>query len=416
MKASFEEKRKVIRQLEKTKSFSGKDFFIKILFYLVDAEEQQRDIKSTTIAIDLLGNDDTNISHNVRDTQMRGKIRELRKLLDLHYLTEGKKENYRLSVAKSSYLVKLQRQERQGKSLYSLVMRKPLLTFKVLTALLLLSITCFVFSLVSRSSTNKTTNNVSTKTSFVSHFFDYEHSLDVIVGDRAFYSEYDQKLKRHRYIYDSDVELPHVHYKMFGLTSKYPEKKIMHGYDFTHSDIDNLLFAAEIKSEWNTNYAESQIKRSSVMDGMMPVSNTVFISKFESGELYGLSAYFSNSNFKFKSNTGDLVGEITHLVQEQDSTKLRASLIKKEGKTIRQSFLLLKKITTGSGKSLLFILASSDTERKFVIRNLYDDKFKAFLFDSFDKHIPNEFELLIRFEGSNLVFSSYEIAYKNMIQ
>jgi len=416
MKASFEEKRKVIKQLENTKSFAGKDFFIKILFYLVDAEEQKKEIKSTTIAIDLLGNDDVNMSRNVRDTQMRGKIRELRKLLDLYYLTEGKKELYRLSVAKSSYLIKLQRQEPQEKGLRSLVFKKPLLTFKLLTTFLLLTIVCLIFYIIRKPDTNKTAQSINIKPSFLTLFFDYEHSLDVIVGDRAFYSEYDQKLKRHRYIYDSDVELPHVHYKMFGLSSKYPERKIMHGYDFTHSDIDNLLFAAEIKAEWNTNHAESQIKRSSVMNGMMPVSNTVFISKFESGELYGLSVYFSNSNFKFRSNTGDLVGEITHLVQEQDSTKLRASLIKKEGKTIRQSFLLLKKITTGTGKSLLFVLASSDTERKFIIRNLYDDKFKAFLYDSFDKHIPNEFELLIKFEGSNLVVSSYEIAYKNIIQ
>ena len=58
MPNQFKEKKNAIKQLEKSAVFSDKDFFFKLLYYLVEAEEQKKTLKSTTIAIELLDNED----------------------------------------------------------------------------------------------------------------------------------------------------------------------------------------------------------------------------------------------------------------------------------------------------------------------------------------------------------------------
>ena len=92
------QKLKVVAQLEQSNSFPKQDIYFELLRYLVEEEKEGRNVKSSTIAIDLFPSDHKNgIS---RDSYVRSKMLSLRKDLKQFYLSEGASHTPQLSIPK----------------------------------------------------------------------------------------------------------------------------------------------------------------------------------------------------------------------------------------------------------------------------------------------------------------------------
>lgn len=77
-------KLKIIEELKKSKTFPKNEMTFNILEYLVNEQAEGREVKSSSIAIDLLGLQGSN-----QDAYIRNKLYYIRKELKLYYLSEG---------------------------------------------------------------------------------------------------------------------------------------------------------------------------------------------------------------------------------------------------------------------------------------------------------------------------------------
>ena len=87
--------------IEKSKSFAKADLSLKIIKYLVEADEKGEKPSSAQIAFDILGKDGEVYKDPV--SFMRVQIHHIRKKLDIYYLSEGKNDPLHISIPKESY-------------------------------------------------------------------------------------------------------------------------------------------------------------------------------------------------------------------------------------------------------------------------------------------------------------------------
>jgi len=393
-----------IKRLEKVPAFADNDIYLKILRYLVDAEEEGKNVKSTTIAIDLLGKSD-GFNSNVQDSLIRNKVLKLRKELDLYYLSEGKREDYRLSIPKGQYKVQLTPLKPSKRKKTKIKMQLRLLVSII--AFLLITIICLlIFSFGKVESVRK--NDF-----LVSYLMDTKKDLDIVVGSRGFYTEFDPEVKRHRFIYDSDIELPYNPDKFDSLKTSLPSRKIINSaFAFRHVDMTNVLIASKISTAWSFLGRENSIIESTeVKDVNMIKRNTVFVSKTGSGDLYDFGKILlHDSHFKFKSGFLNSPINITHLVKKDTLIPILNYLEYDIPK-----YIVVKKVRNAQGIYVLFLMPSEDNSRDYLYHRLSNKTFIDDILDSFGpkREVPNEFELLIEVNKNSshkVVFNSHNEA------
>ena len=395
-------KHTAIKQLEKVAAFSNNDIYLKILYYLVDAEEKGKNVKSTTIAIDLLGKND-GFNSNIQDSLIRNKVLKLRKELDLYYLSEGKNEEYRLSIPKGQYKVKLSPLKlTKGKKKKIKTLIRTLLSiiaFLVLTIVFLL-----VFSFNKVKSSGK-------QDFLVSSLMDTEKDLDIVVGSRGFYTEFDPEVNRHRFIFDSDIELPYNPEKFDSLKTSLPSRRLINSeFAFRHVDMMNVLIASKISTAWSFLGQENSILESTEIKDINKLKrNTVFVSKTGSGDLYDFGKILiHNSHFKFKPGFLNSPINITHLVKKDSLIPILNFLEYDIPK-----YVVVKKVRNAQGLDVLFLLPSEDNSRDYLYHRLSNKTFIDDILNSFgsERKIPDEFELLIEINENashKVIFNSYQ--------
>jgi len=405
-----EKKIEVIEGLKKSKTFPKNDLTFKILYHLVEEEEANRRVKSSTIAIDLFGAQDGFNGTN-QDSYIRNKLFNIRKELNLYYLSEGVDDEFRLTIPKGDYKVKVVEQKPKA----SISRRKKIIIKKRMTLFLafaggaLLTLLLFLFLPSNSTSPNKT------EPSLVSLFINNDKAIDIIVGNRAFYYEYDPILRRRRYIFDTDVQLPTSTFKMNDLVAKYPERKIVSNVPFYHADTENMFLAMKLEKEWSSQGHDVKILMANDIQKLN--NDAVFISKLGSAELYDLSSYFASSKVKHDvvdKSLGRPAGKI-NTIQLNDTTKhvLVGGKIENDVFISFISHYLIKRVTTTEGHSLLFLLAGRDGERKYINKKLFEKEFQKEILDSFDGEIPSNFELLIKTVGSDRLSNEHKVVYNS---
>jgi len=405
-----EKKIEVIEGLKKSKTFPKNELTFKILHYLVEEEEAQRRVKSSTMAVDLFGIQD-GLNGTNQDSYIRSRLYSIRKELSLYYLSEGIDDEYILSIPKGEYKVKIVKQN--AKAILS-AKKKNVLKKRTKHSLAFIGgllFASFLFFLLY----HYVLKQEHTERSLVSLLMKENNKRDIIVGSRGFYYEYDSVLNRRRYIFDTDVELPFSSIKMNDLVAKHPERKIISNIPFYHADIENMFLAMELKQEWHSHGVETEIMISNDLKTLK--NDAVFISKTCSSELYDLSSYFTSSKIKHENTNIDIgrpTGEINK-IQLNDSTEyLLTKRQWKNGVLVGYiSHYLIKKVITTEGKSLLFLLAGSDGERKYINKLLFDKNFQKEVLDSFEGEVPSEFELLIETFGSVRLCNKHKVVYNS---
>jgi len=170
------------------------------------------------------------------------------------------------------------------------------------------------------------------------------------------------------------------------------------------------MLAAELYKEYALMNVESSILKSRALEKID--QNTVFISKTISGDMYNLTSYFLNSRFKF-SNTQNR-GSLKYFIKS-DSTLVDIDPKYEEykNKEFITSYYIIKKATTPSNHSILFLLPTDDGTRNYFMDRLYEPKFKEELLQSFKGKIPDNFELLLEVKGSQYAGISHKIIYNS---
>jgi len=377
--------------------------YLSILDYLIKAEQNKEEVKSTTMAIDLLSSNEKTSKTKVQDSLIRNKVSKLRKELDMFYLTEGKNETIQISIPKGEYRVSLiDTNEKTNTTNNTVVIdnTKPLWFGIAALAIVIVALSLFLFF---------GNNTIVPQRSLISYMIDYHKPLDIIVGSRGFYSEYDPSLGRFRFIFDEDVDIPRNPFKLNLIKDKNPKRIVRDTeFIFRHADVNNLIFAAEIHREWGQLQQTSRILESTAVDQTSQIShNTVFISKMGSGDMYGLVDFFEKTRFKFANGYLHKPLKITHFVQDD------GSLLAFEKEQIHDApkYFLFKKVFTSSGHSVLFLLPSAADARKYVFEQFAKKDFIDDILNAIGG-VKNakEFELLLEINKK----SSYKIIYNSL--
>lgn len=96
-------RKKYLNKILNSKEFSGSKIYGAYLTYLVEAKAKGRELKETTIALEVFGKDST--FNPAEDTIVRSHTYNLRKKLETYYYSEGKDDEYRLDIPKGHYEV-----------------------------------------------------------------------------------------------------------------------------------------------------------------------------------------------------------------------------------------------------------------------------------------------------------------------
>jgi len=406
MEKRTKEKTEAINFLESATTFPKLAIYFQIMRYIVAEEQAGNTVKSSTIAFDLSNKNDK--TEKINDAYIRSQVFRLRKELDLFYLKEGKDSEHQIFIPKGQYAIKLKTSTREVKKRLSRIRKSPKINWKTSTLVAIPSLlcVCMFFYIV----------NIQQKTpkysSFVSLFIGQKNDFDILLGDRYFYQEYDTTLQRKRLIFDTDVSLPHTRINFQKLAEDYPEREIKLALNFTHTDTDNTVIAAQLSKELAQNQLDGDILFSSELKTIK--RNTVFISKTNSGDLYEmLTSYFFNSICDF-SHSQIYKGHITsfNLKDTTISSKTSSQII--SGKRHVISYCLIKKVITTQNKTILFLLPSNDGARKYITKRLFDVDFQTELLQALGGSVPQEFELLLKMNGlSYMNAQAYKIIYSS---
>jgi len=411
MSTMLEQKAEAIEYLEQSNTFPKEEIYFEFLRYLLKEEKEGNIVKSSTIALDVLNSDGAS-NGKMKDAYVRSKMLRLRKDLDLFYLKEGKNAPYKINIPKGKYKIDLIWEEKKN-NLAPKGTTKANYQNKIIWGSVAVNVVfflCFLYFFLGTSS------STAPKQSFVSLFMSDDQEIEILLGDRCFYLEYDTTFKRKRLIYDTDVHLTHNHQLFFDeLKKKYPLRKIQVTRNFTHTDIGNIPLATLLTAEWESKHQESSVDFSSLKREIN--ENTIFISKTSSGDMYELLyPYFTHSNCQFSVPGLAINKGYIKSYQIADSTiNFITSAKHVNNKTIITSYCLIKKVITPKGHELLFLLPSNDGARSYMTEKFYSSAFRQELLESFEGKEMKEFELLLQISGGTFEKAqSHSIIYNSV--
>jgi len=392
-------KKEIIKNLEASSIFAESSVLIKIVSFLIDAEEKGESPKSAEIAYAVLEHDRE--FYKDQEALIRVHVHKLRKKLELYYLSEGKNDKIKIVIPKGSYQINYIKQK---SSRFESI--TPKIYLGILSLLLVIVFTLAYFLL-----RDKHKNTYRTKLSSLIHdMTDKTQKLDIILGDKGFYSEYDKELKRRRNILDTDVDLPHRTHFFSDFIEKHPERQIERYADvFTHSDTENFLFAFKVGKELIKLEKDAAIHLASQKNKID--HHTVFFSLMDQGDMYELSNYFLNSRFLFDNIK--FRGRLAYFKENNDSDKLKINgrKILKDGGLL--SYIAIKRIKI-NGYFVLFLLPGSNMTRNYLLEKLFDDSFTEEIKERYNGNIPESFEMLIEVYGGRTLGLKHKIIYNSV--
>ena len=403
----YTEKIKALEVLQKSDTFKTQALLIELLKYLIEQDEKGVKLKSIVIAIDLLS--DSKASSSDRDRLIRTRVYNLRKKMELFYLTEGKDETCKLLIPKGAYSVTLVKKKVPSQN--SDWLSKPTVIFASLS-LVLIGVIIFVLFRKEKE-LDIQTNSSDIFTEIKQHFFvqslltSNSSSLDIVIGEREYYYEYDTALVRHRFVLDGDYALPHTESRFKELQDSYPDRKIQKA-GFSHVDPHNVFLGMKLHYSLLQQGIQSQYGLSNHISSVE--KNILFIGSLGQGDLNKLLPTYFFSN-KFSKITAGMKGEN------------RAIHIKEQGKknsyiwgdqNIITYYLIRKSVF--EGHHYLFLFSGGEMSRDYMIKKMFTNAFSEEMKSHFDTKIPDNYEIVIAVHGFKGVGVSHEVLFAKAIE
>ena len=404
---SLERKREAIERLKKSESFPKNELNFQLLDYLAKIGDDEN-VKSSVIALEVLGEQKV-LKNSNQDSYIRNKLHSLRKSLELYYHKEGKEDTLQLQIPNRYYKLVLV-EKKQTTFLLTKEVFATSFFAKASTAYILLAICVFAMLLYLFNSSNDTPPKVE-QNNFVTSLLDAGSEVDIVVGDMQLYSEHDKDFNRVKYVYDKELYYQDPKSLSRYIKKNLPHRKIKTKTEFFHVSTEAMLMASKLQLDYGLQGIKTEIRRSSsILSVQRP---TVFLSKCKSSQLYKLSSLFKSERFVCNTyGKENWISSITHFKVASDSSlvEIKKTLLRRVNKkAINRDYIIIKKVQTIHDMPLLFVLPGDEFSRLFIINKLQDADFYNYLMNSFEEGVPDEFEMLMKIEGEDIMGCRYEI-------
>ncbi len=403
---SLERKREAIERLKKSESFPKNELNFQLLDYLAKIGDDEN-VKSSVIALEVLGEQKV-LKNSNQDSYIRNKLHSLRKSLELYYHKEGKEDTLQLQIPNRYYKLVLV-EKKQTTFLFTKEAIATSFFAKASTAYILLAV-CVFFMLLYLFTSSNDTSKVE-QNNFITSLLEADREVDIVVGDMQLYSEHDKDFNRVKYVYDKELYYQDPKSLSRYIKKNLPHRKIKTKTEFFHVSTEAMLMASKLQLDYGLQGIKTEIRRSSsILSVQRP---TVFLSKCKSSQLYKLSSLFKSERFVCNTyGKENWISSITHFKVASDSSlvEIKKTLLRRVNKkAINRDYIIIKKVQTIHDMPLLFVLPGDEFSRLFIINKLQDADFYNYLMNSFEEGVPDEFEMLMKIEGEDIMGCRYEI-------
>jgi len=395
----IEEKFSAIKRLEKSEVFSEHKLIIKILNYLVVAERDNIALKSTTIALEVLG--DEKEFYSSQDAFIRAQIYRLRKKLELYYLTEGKHEKTKIVIPKGRYKVKLITTEELKKKGELPLMIKGLL---ILMPLLLCVSLYFNFF------ENGLRQKAAPIPVLLEKSISNNNPTQIVIGERFFYRELDPALKRFRLILDPNRNLNRYNHKMTDFIRTHAERKVSVS-KLTYINPSYSLQAMDYKNSLLANNRACSILLASELKEIN--QNIVFFGDIGIGDAWLLSSFIDKSNISFSIE--QFSGAVSTKIKESDDSTLSFDW-QRSTKKARKSYYIILKEQSVNHHDVLLLLSGGAMARDYMEKKIIDIGFIDEIQNVFSGRLPSKYELLVEIEGQENLGFKHKIVYSKNLE
>ena len=397
----LETKKNAIGRLEKSKLFQNQNILIKILYYLLEAERKGKNPKSTTIALDILGEEESlQVS---LDSYARTQIHTLRKKLELYYLSEGKEEHIKLSIPKGKYRL-VAEEVAVSKNKLLPQAKKIIFTLSLIVFIsLLFNVYFMLFS--NKSTPAKITSEIEQKKEpkIFEPLFSNGKQINIVIGAKFLYREYDPQLARFRYVQDLD-SIDDYNKSVISLSRRFPEREITMT---KRSVFDPKLynFVEKFKDEFPHKNVNKGIKLATYFS-YKDTDNLIFVGNLDPVNMGKFLTYFNQSSFEAKL-TDPKIGAIA-LVLNRDGKKEVYERMGGHEKKRKTYYLIFK--TKRKDNHLLYLVHLAGLSRYYVNDRIFNVSFSEEIVAQFGGKLPDKYELLIEVEGQHMGLS-HKIIY-----
>jgi len=391
----------LLEKILASQEFSGSKIYQTYLTYLVNAADEGRSVKETTIAIDVFGKDaDFNPAE---DTIVRSHTYTLRKKLESYYYNEGKEDHYRLEIPKGHYDVQFCP---KSESSITLANKKRILPW-IFTLIALIAVV--IMWIENRSLKDKVQSyiQIDLQDPIWREFIQSGLPIMIVPGDHIFYTEYSEKSGRELTIRDYTINSLA---ELESLKAVLPQSNIRRSdepYFPYHSiwsipPILNVLYAGNQKPIFR--------KSLDISPQILDEYNFIFIGSIKT--LYTFKHTMANSHFNF--SIAPHIVTYTH----PDSEKTLTFSTNLHSQGPNEDLVLVLKLPGPAGNTILIIASYHSLGAPEIADYLTSKSKRASLEDLFCSRygeIPKYFEILFRVTGIDKTAYNSEILIYNRI-
>jgi hypothetical protein len=394
--------KKLLEKILASNEFSHTKIYQTFLTYLVESALQGRELKETTIAIEVFGKDSS--FNPAEDTTVRSHTYTLRKKLESYYFQEGKDEKTRLKILKGHYgiqYVTVSRSRIHPKNLLFFLTGK--YYYAVIFALCVLALVLWFQKRSIRDQLHRY-QVIDKKDPVWKEYLQSELPVLIVVGDHFFFNDYSEK-------FDSQIGIRHPKINSIeDFQALYPKLRIDPSSEpyFPYHSIWSLPPILSIL--FSVNETPILRKSSDVSPQMLDEYNIVFLGSIKT--LYKLKHTLLKSHFRYEISPHKVI----YTPPDTGSVRIFNTSLHSPGPN--EDLILALKLPGPVGNSI-FIIASfhslgvpeiayclTSPSRRMKLDQLFERKYGK---------IPQYFEVLFRVTGIDKTAYSTEILVCNQI-
>jgi hypothetical protein len=394
--------KKLLEKILASDEFSHSKIYQTFLTYLVDSCLQGKELKETTIAIEVFGKDSS--FNPAEDTIVRSHTYTLRKKLESYYFHEGKDEKTRLKIAKGHYGIEYvtgSGSRIHPKNLIHLLTRN--FQAAVILALCLLSLLLW---LQKRSACGRLQRYqiIDRNDPVWKEYLKSELPVLIVVGDHFFFNDYSEKFGSQVGIRHPRINSPEDFEALYPKLRIDPSSEPYFPYHSVWSlpPVLSILFSA--------NETPILRKSSDVGPQMLDEYNIIFLGSIKT--LYKLKHTLLKSHFRYEISPHKVI----YTPPDTGSVRVFTTSLHSPGPN--EDLILALKLPGPVGNSI-FIIASfhslgvpeiayflTSPQRRVKLDQMFEEKYGK---------IPPYFEVLFRVTGIDKTAYSTEILVCNQI-
>jgi len=398
-------KQDLLEKILESKEFCGSKIYKSYLTYLVEATEEGKELKETTIAMEAFGKD----AHfnPAEDTIVRSHTYNLRKKLETYYYDEGKNDKYRLEIPKGHYEAVFLPSEKRGPTYTGVIdfIRKRYRL--VLIAVLLVFAGYLSYKTWMLEQSLKDYKIIDEADPLWSDYLQSELPILIAVGDHFFFDEHDSK-------YNDVIAIRHGKINSMEdfeeLRALYPDIQLEPTAEpyFPYHSIWSLPPILSILH--SANKKPILRKSSALSPQMLDEYNMIFLGSIKT--MYILRHTLEKSNFRFQisphkvfyttpdSNSAQSFNTSLHSAGPNDDLVLAVKL---PGPKDNFIFVIASFHSLGAPEIATYLTESST---RLYLENLLREKYGE---------VPKYFEILFRVTGIDKTAYNTEILVCNAI-